>query len=59
MKGNTKKSHLLPLTIEDAKPNQHTSVITLNFPNGVRVELLDTPIDQISQLINNYTLCSR
>ncbi|MFR9546963.1 MAG: transposase [Rikenellaceae bacterium] len=57
--GNTKESQLLPLTIEETKSNQPPSIITLSFPNGVTVELIDTPIDQISQLINNYTQCSR
>lgn len=57
--GNTKESQLLPLTIEETKSNQLPSIITLRFPNGVTVELIDTPIDQISQLINNYTQCSR
>lgn len=57
--GNTKEPQLLPLTIEETKFNQPPSMITLNFPNGVTVELLDTPIEQISQLINNYTPCSR
>ena len=51
--------HLHPLEIVGKPEEEQQHKASLTFPNGVTLELFNATISQISQLVNNYSQCSR